>query len=50
LPNHLTVDGFFDAGMLLQALKANNEKEQKPHQVAEQRRRAVGKKLALSDY
>jgi hypothetical protein len=36
--------------MLLQALKANQDKEQKPHQVAEQKRRAVGKKLALSEY
>jgi hypothetical protein len=40
--------------MLLQALKANDDgKEQqkmKPHQVAEQRRRAVGKKLPLSEY
>jgi len=37
--------------MLLQALKANKETEQqKPHQVAEQRRRAVGKRLALSEY
>jgi hypothetical protein len=46
-------DGFFDAGMLLQALKAGDdgkELKKKPHQVAEQRRRAVGKKLPLSDY
>lgn len=49
-------DGFFDAGMLLQALKANHDKDrdrdgnQKPHLVAEQRRRAVGKKLKLNEY
>ncbi len=51
-PPFLRTDGFFDAGMLLQALKANQEKDQKqkPHQVAEQKRRAVGKKLALSEY
>lgn len=43
-------DGFFDAGMLLQVLQANKGKEQKLHQVAERRRRAVGRKLALSEY
>lgn len=57
-------DGFFDAGMLLQALKASGgggggpdkEKESgaskpKPHEVAEQKRRAVvGRKLTLNEY
>jgi hypothetical protein len=42
--------------MLLQALKAGQEKDndahahQKPREVVEQRRRAVGKKLALNEY
>lgn len=42
-------DGFFDAGMLLQALKARNEDPDngESHPV---RRREVGKKLRLSDY
>lgn len=48
--------GFFDAGMLLQALKARNENldsgETKPSERAavQARRRDVGKKLRLSDY
>ena len=42
-------DGFFDAGMLLQALKANKD-EPKGSEMAVQRRRAVGKKLAISEY
>lgn len=49
------VDGFFDAGMLLQALKARGESlengETKPSERAVQaRRRDVGKKLRLTDY
>lgn len=43
----LRPDGFFDAGMLLQALK--KEKPQPAEQLA-QKKRAVGKKLALSEY
>lgn len=49
-------DGFFDAGMLLQALKARGQRydgtETKPSERAavQARRREVGKKLHLSDY
>lgn len=49
-------DGFFDAGMLLQALKARGENfdsgESKPSERAavQARRRDVGKKLRLIDY
>jgi carnitine O-acetyltransferase len=43
------IDGFFDAGMLLQALKAReeglDEDASKPI-----RRREIGKKLRLSEY
>lgn len=52
----LLIDGFFDAGMLLQALKARDNKfdtaETKPSERAavQARRRDVGKKLRLSDY
>ncbi|KAL9098934.1 MAG: hypothetical protein Q9187_009572, partial [Circinaria calcarea] len=43
--------GFFDSGMLLQALKASQEEETKPSQKAVgQARKAVGKKLRLSEY
>ncbi|AEO61698.1 hypothetical protein MYCTH_2312115 [Thermothelomyces thermophilus ATCC 42464] len=47
--------GFFDAGMLLQALKArgdNNSGESKPSERAavQARRRGIGKKLRLVDY
>jgi carnitine O-acetyltransferase len=42
-------DGFFDAGMLLQALKANKDEPRPIEVVAAQRKRA-GKKLALSEY
>lgn len=50
--NDLT-DGFFDAGMLLQALKARGEgldggADSKPATAA--RRREIGKKLRLSEY
>jgi carnitine O-acetyltransferase len=45
----MKLDGFFDAGMLLQALKARGEglDETKPTSV---RRREIGKKLRLSEY
>lgn len=51
----MDVDGFFDAGMLLQALKARGEgidDPQKPSEraVAGARRREIGKKLRLSEY
>ncbi|KAL8679984.1 MAG: hypothetical protein Q9186_003800 [Xanthomendoza sp. 1 TL-2023] len=43
--------GFFDAGMLLQALKASQEEKEKPSgKAAESARRAVGKKLRVSEY
>jgi len=41
--------GFFDAGMLLQALKANKD-EPKPSEAAAAHRRRAGTKLALSEY
>ncbi|ETN36706.1 uncharacterized protein HMPREF1541_08984 [Cyphellophora europaea CBS 101466] len=40
--------GFFDAGMLLQALKKKHEPQ--PAEQIAQRRKAVGKKLALTEY
>lgn len=44
-------DGFFDAGMLLQALKASQEEGNKPSEKAiGNARRNVGKKLRLSEY
>ena len=44
-------DGFFDAGMLLQALKASQEDKDRPSEKAiGNARRAVGKKLRLSEY
>jgi hypothetical protein len=52
----ISADGFFDAGMLLQALKARGENfdtgETKPSERAavQARRRDVGKKLRLIDY
>jgi hypothetical protein len=42
-------DGFFDAGMLLQALKKKDQPPQPADQIA-QKRKAVGKKLALTEY
>ncbi|KAL8756203.1 MAG: hypothetical protein Q9184_004580 [Pyrenodesmia sp. 2 TL-2023] len=43
--------GFFDAGMLLQALKANQEeKERTSDKAVGSARRAIGKKLRLSEY
>jgi hypothetical protein len=43
-----SADGFFDAGMLLQALKKKDEPQ--PVDQIVQKRRAVGKKLALTEY
>lgn len=44
-------DGFFDAGMLLQALKASQEEKERPSdKVVGNARRAIGKKLRLSEY
>lgn len=42
------LDGFFDAGMLLHALKGVQERE-RTHEKSS-RRRPVGKKLQLNDY
>ncbi|KAI4275353.1 MAG: hypothetical protein LQ337_003298 [Flavoplaca oasis] len=43
--------GFFDAGMLLQALKASQEEKEKPSgKGAGNTRRAIGKKLRVSEY
>ncbi|KAL9628426.1 MAG: hypothetical protein Q9204_005893 [Flavoplaca sp. TL-2023a] len=43
--------GFFDAGMLLQALKASQEEKDKPSgKGAGNARRAIGKKLRVSEY
>jgi carnitine O-acetyltransferase len=42
-------DGFFDAGMLLQALKAKEEKDARPSEKVAQRRE-VGKRLRLMEY
>jgi len=42
-------DGFFDAGMLLQALKAKEEGGERPGEKVVQRRE-VGKKLRLMEY
>ena len=45
------IDGFFDAGMLLQALKASQaEKERQSDKTVGNARRAVGKKLRLNEY
>ena len=46
----MITDGFFDAGMLLQAIKASQEEKEGPGEKAALQRRAVGKKLRLSDY
>jgi carnitine O-acetyltransferase len=42
-------DGFFDAGMLLQALKAKEEDKERPSEKLQQRKE-VGKKLRLMEY
>lgn len=51
----LGTDGFFDAGMLLQALKARGDgldEASKPSERAtvQARRREIGKRLRLSEY
>ena len=43
-------DGFFDAGMLLQALKAGSRDKDDTGETAVQARKYVGKKLQLSEY
>ena len=43
-------DGFFDAGMLLQALKAKQGEGDGSTDDAHPRRPTVGKKLALTEY
>jgi carnitine O-acetyltransferase len=44
------IDGFFDAGMLLNAIKAKDEaSEQRPSERVAQRRE-VGKRLRLMEY
>jgi carnitine O-acetyltransferase len=53
---NLCIDGFFDAGMLLQALKARGEglddgsTKQSERASVNARRREIGKKLRLSEY
>ena len=47
---YIFADGFFDAGMLLAALKASEEEKDRPSEKAFGARRAVGKKLRLSEY
>ncbi|KAL8975135.1 MAG: hypothetical protein Q9197_000649 [Variospora fuerteventurae] len=43
--------GFFDAGMLLQALKASQKEKERPSdKAAGNARRAIGKKLRLNEY
>ncbi|KAL8861090.1 MAG: hypothetical protein Q9178_002603 [Gyalolechia marmorata] len=43
--------GFFDAGMLLQALRASQEEKERPSvKAAGNARRAIGKKLRVSEY
>jgi hypothetical protein len=44
----VSIDGFFDAGMLQAALKAKEEGERPAEKVAA--RREVGKKLRLMEY
>ena len=50
--NDFFLDGFFDAGMLLQALKARGEglDEDGSKPAVSARRREIGKKLRLSEY
>lgn len=45
------IDGFFDAGMLLQALKSKEQHAQETAAAANvQQKREVGKKLRLMEY
>jgi carnitine O-acetyltransferase len=55
--NVVMTDGFFDAGMLLQALKARQQQESGSgseghghHHHKRAQRREIGKKLRLSEY
>jgi carnitine O-acetyltransferase len=54
--NYFNIDGFFDAGMLLQALKARGEglddgaASPSERATVNARRREIGKKLRLSEY
>jgi carnitine O-acetyltransferase len=43
------IDGFFDAGMLLSALKAKEEVPAHPGEMVMERRN-IGRRLKLSDY
>lgn len=48
---YILTDGFFDAGMLLQALKASQKEKERPSDKAVgNARRAIGKKLRLNEY
>ncbi|MCJ1407877.1 hypothetical protein MMC19_001948 [Ptychographa xylographoides] len=49
LTTTLRIDGFFDAGMLLKAIEANEDEKSSEKAVA-QGRKQVGKKLRLSEY
>ena len=46
----LIADGFFDAGMLLSALKSNEAHKAKTNDPAAAKRREVGKRLQLTEY
>lgn len=48
-PTNIFTDGFFDAGMLLQALKKTDEEPETPAAQA-QRKKSIGKRLALTEY
>jgi hypothetical protein len=47
--NSIFLDGFFDAGMLMQALKAKENAGERPSEKVVQRRE-VGKRLRLMEY
>ena len=49
MQSNVMIDGFFDAGMLLQALKKKDQPPAPAEQIT-QRRKAVGKRLALTEY
>jgi len=44
------IDGFFDAGMLMSALKANKESEQPPSDKFAGKTRHIGRRLQLAEY
>ena len=46
---NVDIDGFFDAGMLQAALKANQDQKSRPSEKAAARSK-VGKKLQLMEY